>query len=62
MGNFSTNPTIFPTSDNRRTIADCGTTLAYLVQEAYNTLVNAVSYIAATETILFELFTYTMWV
>ncbi|CAI8602529.1 unnamed protein product [Vicia faba] len=40
---LSINPDVFTTSDNRGTIVDCGTTLAYLVQEAYDPLVNAVN-------------------
>ncbi|XP_027366559.1 aspartic proteinase-like protein 2 isoform X1 [Abrus precatorius] len=37
------NPAVFATSNNRGTIVDCGTTLAYLVQEAYDPLVNAIT-------------------
>ncbi|WJX11612.1 hypothetical protein P8452_02206 [Trifolium repens] len=40
---LSINPAVFATSDNRGTIVDCGTTLAYLIQEAYDPLVNAVN-------------------
>lgn len=35
---------VFATSSNRGTIIDSGTTLAYLVEEAYNPFVNAVSF------------------
>jgi hypothetical protein len=42
---LSINPAVFATSDNQGTIVDCGTTLAYLVQEAYDPLVNAVSFL-----------------
>jgi len=34
---------VFATTNNRGTIVDTGTTLAYLVQEAYNPFVDAVS-------------------
>ncbi|XP_029125077.1 aspartic proteinase-like protein 2 isoform X2 [Cajanus cajan] len=37
------NPAVFATSNNRGTIVDCGTTLAYLVQEAYDPLVTAIT-------------------
>ncbi|KAK7392523.1 hypothetical protein VNO78_20965 [Psophocarpus tetragonolobus] len=37
------NPAVFATSNNRGTIVDCGTTLAYLVQEAYDPLVNVIT-------------------
>ncbi|TKY53020.1 Aspartic proteinase protein 2 [Spatholobus suberectus] len=37
------NAAVFATSNNRGTIVDCGTTLAYLVQEAYDPLVNAIT-------------------
>ena len=37
------NPAVFATSSNRGTIVDSGTTLAYLVQEAYDPFVSAVS-------------------
>ncbi|KAK7277458.1 hypothetical protein RJT34_22471 [Clitoria ternatea] len=40
---LSINPAVFATSNNRGTIVDCGTTLAYLVQEAYDPLVNAIT-------------------
>lgn len=36
-------PSVFATSSNRGTIVDSGTTLAYLVQEAYDPFVSAVS-------------------
>lgn len=36
-------PSVFATSNNRGTIVDSGTTLAYLVQEAYDPFVSAVS-------------------
>ncbi|RZB74930.1 Aspartic proteinase-like protein 2 isoform A [Glycine soja] len=36
-------PAVFATSNNRGTIVDSGTTLAYLAEEAYNPFVNAVS-------------------
>ncbi|CAI0469287.1 unnamed protein product [Linum tenue] len=36
-------PVAFSTTTNRGTIVDTGTTLAYLVEEAYNPLVNAVT-------------------
>ncbi|AES60673.2 eukaryotic aspartyl protease family protein [Medicago truncatula] len=39
---LSINPAVFATSDKRGTIIDSGTTLSYLVQEAYDPLVNAV--------------------
>jgi len=39
------NPAVFATSNDRGTIVDCGTTLAYLVQEAYDPLVTAVSFL-----------------
>ncbi|KAK2425365.1 aspartic proteinase [Trifolium repens] len=38
---LSINPAVFATSDNQGTIVDCGTTLAYLVQEAYDPLVES---------------------
>ncbi|GMP84771.1 hypothetical protein CsSME_00038168 [Camellia sinensis var. sinensis] len=34
-------PAVFATSSNRGTIVDSGTTLAYLVEEAYDPFVNA---------------------
>ncbi|XP_014512169.1 aspartic proteinase-like protein 2 isoform X1 [Vigna radiata var. radiata] len=37
------NPAVFATSNDRGTIVDCGTTLAYLVQEAYDPLVTAIT-------------------
>ncbi|RDX82040.1 Polyadenylate-binding protein 7, partial [Mucuna pruriens] len=37
------NQAVFATSNNRGTIVDCGTTLAYLVQEAYDPLVTAIT-------------------
>ncbi|XP_061337703.1 aspartic proteinase 36-like isoform X2 [Gastrolobium bilobum] len=40
---LSINPAVFATANNRGTIVDCGTTLAYLVQEAYDPLVNAIT-------------------
>ncbi|XP_057427233.1 aspartic proteinase 36-like isoform X2 [Lotus japonicus] len=40
---LSINQAVFATSNNRGTIVDCGTTLAYLVQEAYDPLVNAIT-------------------
>ncbi|KAJ1419472.1 Xylanase inhibitor, C-terminal [Sesbania bispinosa] len=40
---LSINPAVFATSNNRGTIVDCGTTLAYLIQEAYDPLVNAIT-------------------
>ncbi|GAB4856524.1 hypothetical protein Ancab_014441 [Ancistrocladus abbreviatus] len=36
-------PAAFATSDNRGTIVDSGTTLAYLVEEAYNPFVSAIT-------------------
>ena len=36
-------PAVFATSNNRGTIVDSGTTLTYLVQEAYDPFVSAVS-------------------
>ncbi|KAJ7972298.1 Aspartic proteinase-like protein 2 [Quillaja saponaria] len=36
-------PAVFATSNHRGTIIDCGTTLAYLVEEAYDPLVNAIT-------------------
>ncbi|KAK7284950.1 hypothetical protein RJT34_19704 [Clitoria ternatea] len=36
-------PDVFVTANNRGTIVDSGTTLAYLVQEAYDPFVNAIS-------------------
>jgi len=39
------NPAVFATSNDRGTIVDCGTTLAYLVQEAYDPLVSAVCFL-----------------
>ncbi|XP_054798928.1 aspartic proteinase 36-like [Prosopis cineraria] len=41
------NPAVFATSNNRGTIVDTGTTLAYLVQEAYDPLVNAITTIVS---------------
>ncbi|KAI4300382.1 hypothetical protein L6164_033768 [Bauhinia variegata] len=38
---------VFATSNNRGTIVDSGTTLAYLVQEAYDPLVNAITTIVS---------------
>lgn len=38
------NPSVFATSSNKGTIVDTGTTLAYLTEDAYDPLVNAVSY------------------
>jgi len=35
---------VFATSNNRGTIVDSGTTLAYLAEEAYDPFVNAVSF------------------
>ncbi|KAK7267842.1 hypothetical protein RIF29_20521 [Crotalaria pallida] len=40
---LSINPAVFATSTNRGTIVDSGTTLAYLIQEAYDPLVNAIT-------------------
>lgn len=40
---LSIDPAAFVTSSNRGTIVDSGTTLAYLVQEAYDPFVSAVS-------------------
>lgn len=42
---LSIDPDVFSTSNNRGTIVDSGTTLAYLVQEAYDPFVNAVSFL-----------------
>lgn len=42
---LSIDPAVFATSSNRGTIIDTGTTLTYLVEEAYAPFVNAVSYI-----------------
>ncbi|KAG4979912.1 hypothetical protein JHK85_033870 [Glycine max] len=36
-------PAVFATSNNRGTIVDSGTTLAYLAEEAYNPFVNAIT-------------------
>ncbi|KAH9298287.1 hypothetical protein KI387_029969, partial [Taxus chinensis] len=45
--NLPIDPQVFATTNSRGTIVDCGTTLAYLVEEAYdsffNTIVAAVS-------------------
>lgn len=35
-------PSVFTTSSNRGTIVDSGTTLAYLAEDAYDPLINAV--------------------
>ncbi|XP_057742024.1 aspartic proteinase 36-like isoform X1 [Arachis stenosperma] len=40
---LSINADVFATSANRGTIVDSGTTLAYLIQEAYDPLVNAIT-------------------
>ncbi|KAI4349063.1 hypothetical protein L6164_009705 [Bauhinia variegata] len=40
-------PAVFATSNNRGTIIDSGTTLAYLVQEAYDPFVNAITTIVS---------------
>lgn len=37
-------PAVFQTSNNRGTIVDSGTTLAYLAEEAYDPFVSAVSF------------------
>lgn len=37
------NPSVFTSSTNQGTIIDTGTTLAYLVEEAYNPFINAIS-------------------
>lgn len=36
-------PSVFTTSNNRGTIVDSGTTLAYLAEEAYDPFISAVS-------------------
>jgi len=36
---------VFATTNNQGTIVDSGTTLAYLVQEAYNPFVKVVSFL-----------------
>ncbi|KAF7818705.1 aspartic proteinase-like protein 2 [Senna tora] len=41
------NSAVFATSNNRGTIVDSGTTLAYLIQEAYDPLVNAITTIVS---------------
>lgn len=43
-------PEVFSTSDNRGTIVDSGTTLAYLVEEAYDPLVNAITTLSQSTT------------
>ncbi|KAG7017404.1 Polyadenylate-binding protein 7, partial [Cucurbita argyrosperma subsp. argyrosperma] len=40
---LSIDPSVFATSNNRGTIVDSGTTLAYLVEEAYTPFVNAIT-------------------
>ncbi|KAE9619634.1 putative nepenthesin [Lupinus albus] len=40
---LSINPAVFETSNNRGTIVDSGTTLAYLIQEAYDPLVTSIT-------------------
>ncbi|KAF8039535.1 hypothetical protein BT93_B1908 [Corymbia citriodora subsp. variegata] len=40
---LSIDPSVFATSSDRGTIVDTGTTLAYLVEEAYDALVNAIA-------------------
>ncbi|KAJ1418894.1 Xylanase inhibitor, C-terminal [Sesbania bispinosa] len=40
---LSIDPEVFATSNNRGTIVDSGTTLAYLVEEAYDPFVNAIT-------------------
>ncbi|XP_048136223.1 aspartic proteinase 36-like isoform X2 [Rhodamnia argentea] len=40
---LSIDPSVFATISDRGTIVDTGTTLAYLVEEAYDTLVNAIA-------------------
>lgn len=37
-------PTVFVTSDNQGTIVDTGTTLTYLVPQAFDPFVDAVSF------------------
>lgn len=41
---LSIDPSVFATFSDQGTIVDTGTTLAYLVEEAYHTLINAVSF------------------
>ncbi|XP_030468886.2 aspartic proteinase 36 isoform X1 [Syzygium oleosum] len=40
---LSIDPSVFATFSDRGTIVDTGTTLAYLVEEAYDTLINAIA-------------------
>lgn len=40
---LSIDPQVFATTNNRGTIVDCGTTLAYLAEEAYNPFVNSIA-------------------
>ncbi|XP_012570416.1 aspartic proteinase 36 [Cicer arietinum] len=40
---LSINPAVFVTSDDKGIVVDSGTTLAYLIQEAYDPLVNAIT-------------------
>ncbi|KAK3443847.1 aspartic proteinase 39 [Eucalyptus grandis] len=47
---LSIDPSVFATSTDRGTIVDTGTTLAYLVEEAYDTLVNAIA-ISVSQTV-----------
>ncbi|KAL4371474.1 hypothetical protein AHAS_Ahas06G0169400 [Arachis hypogaea] len=44
---LSIDPAAFGTSNNRGTIVDSGTTLAYLIQEAYDPFVNAITTIVS---------------
>lgn len=46
-------PSVFATASNKGTIVDTGTTLAYLTEDAYDPLVNAVSYSEEILTFLF---------
>lgn len=45
---------VFATSSNRGTIIDSGTTLAYLIEEAYDPLVEAVSLILFTTRVVVD--------
>ena len=40
---LSIDPQVFATANTQGTIVDCGTTLAYLAEEAYDPFVNSVS-------------------